>query len=93
MKPEKTSLNFKRNDIDCIRPEELIIQIYKSKCDLLEKGKKAQRIIMPMRFYKTIKYYHMSLGEIQSSFTDYITDDEIFGIPIFIDQVDSIVVD
>ena len=91
--PEQTSLNYRICDSGCIRPEELIIQIYKNKMDLQEKGIPVKRIIMPMKFYKIIKSYHLSLGEIQSNFTDYITEDEIFGIPVYIGQIDYIKVE
>ncbi|MBI9098689.1 MAG: hypothetical protein JEY91_09430 [Spirochaetaceae bacterium] len=79
--------------IENCRAEELIISIYKNKLDLQKKGISASRIIMTMEIYKKIKTYHLSLGEIQGEFGDYITDDEIFGIPVYIDNVDEIVVE
>ncbi len=91
--PEKTSIDFKNGNKDEIRPEELIIQIYKNKIDLKEKGIHATRIIMSMSMFRTIKKYHAGLGEVSGNFSDYINEDEIFGIPVFIDQTDIVIVE
>jgi len=85
--------NSRKSENEEIRAEELIISIYKKKIDLQEKGITAARIIMPMVYYKKIKNYHLNLGEMQGKFSDYITEDEIFGIPVFIDQTDDILVE
>jgi len=75
------------------RPEELIVNIYRDKLKLQERGRKARRVVMPMALYRKIREYHSSLGEIQGQFGDYITEDEIFGIPVFIDNVEGITVE
>jgi len=75
------------------RPEELIVNIYRDKLKLQEQGRKATRVVMPMALYRTIREYHCSLGEMQGQFGDYITEDEIFGIPVFIDNVEGITVE
>ena len=75
------------------RAEELIVRIYKSKLDLQKQGVNASRVIMTMEVYKKIKKYHLGLGELQGNHGDYITDDEIFGIPFYIDHVDGIIVE
>ena len=93
MMPKKTIKNFKANKEKEIRAEELIVSIYKLKIDLQGKGREASRIIMPMDYYKIIKKYHQVLGEIQGKMGDYITDDEIFGIPVYIDGIDGIKVE
>lgn len=90
---EKISTNFKTAGHNDIRAEELIISIYKFKIELQEKGIQASRIIMPMEYYRKIETYHLSLGEVQGKFGDYITKDEIFGIPVYIDQIDEIIVE
>jgi len=90
---EKTSINFRNSEGEEIRAEELIVRIYKKKIDLQEQGITAGRIIMPMEYYKKIRKYHLNLGEIQGHFTDYITEDEIFGIPVYIDGIDGILVE
>lgn len=87
MMPKKTTIN------SSIRAEELIVTIYKKKMDLHDEGKIASRIIMSMETFKKIKLYHLGLGEVQGEFGDYITDDEIFGIPVFIDHVEEIIVE
>ncbi|WP_184748270.1 hypothetical protein [Spirochaeta isovalerica] len=76
-----------------IRPEELIVNIYRDKLKLQEKGKKARRVVMPMVLYRKIREYHAGLGEIQGEFNDYITEDEIFGIPVFIDNIEGVSVE
>ncbi|MDA3811592.1 MAG: hypothetical protein PF518_14840 [Spirochaetaceae bacterium] len=88
MMQEKTTTDSK-NDTEDVRAEELIVCIYKKKIELQEKGIRARQIIMPMEYYNKIKAYHINLGEIQG---DYITEDEIFGIPVYIDQIDEIYV-
>ena len=93
MMQEKTTVNFKRDDFENIRPEELIMFIYKNKTALQDNGIVASRIVMPMEYFKMIKLYHLRLGEIQGQFGDYITEDEIFGIPVYIDNIDEIIVE
>lgn len=86
----KTTENYKNHNDENIRAEELILSIYKYKTDLQDKGIQPNRIIMPMDYYRKIKIYHAGLGEIQGKFGDYITEDEIFGLPVYIDQVSEI---
>lgn len=93
MMPEKTINNSQKNNREDIRPEELIVSIYKNKLELQNRGIKASRIIMSMESFKKIQLYHLGLGEIQGEFGDYITDDEIFGIPLYIDHVSGIIVE
>lgn len=90
MMQDENSKNFKTSEI---RAEELIVNIYRDKLNLQEKGVKASRIVMAMNHYKKIKTYHAGLGEVQGPYGDYITEDEIFGLPVFIDNVDSIKVE
>ncbi len=87
MMPKKTTIDLS------IRAEELIVTIYKKKSDLQDMGKRASRIIMTMESFKKIQKYHLGLGEVQGELGDYITDDEIFGIPVFIDHVEGIIVE
>lgn len=87
MKLEKNTINSLENEV---RAEELIVTIYRDKLKLQEKGIQARRIVMPMNLYRRIKAYHAGLGDIQGQYSDYITDDEIFGIPVFIDNVEGI---
>lgn len=87
MMQEKSTIN------SSVRAEELIVGIYKKKLDLQEKGVVASKIIMSMESFKKIKLYHIGLGEVQGEFGDYITDDEIFGIPVFIDHVEGVIVE
>jgi len=77
---EQTIKSSLKNNSEDIRAEELIIFIYKNKIEMLDKGKKASKVIMSMESFKKIKLYHLGLGEIQGEFGDYITEDEIFGI-------------
>lgn len=76
-----------------IRAEELIVNIYRDKINLQERGINPKRIVMPMESFRKIRAYHAGLGEIQGQFGDYITEDEIFGIPVYIDNVDEIIVE
>ena len=90
---EQTIKNLLINDPEEIRAEELIMSIYKNKIEKQNKGIKVVRVIMSMDSFKKIKLYHLSLGEIQGELGDYITDDEIFGIPVYIDHVNGIIVE
>lgn len=85
------------NTKDCgtadVRPEELIVNIYRDKLALQERGIRPSRVVMPMEHYRKIRNYHAGLGEVSGPYGDYITEDEIFGMPVFIDNVDSITVE
>ena len=81
------------NSREELRAEELIIHIYKNKVVLGDRGIRASRIVMSMESYNKIRKYHLGLGEIQGYWGDYITEDEIFGIPVFIDTIRGIKVE
>ncbi|MBN2656965.1 MAG: hypothetical protein JXR86_07885 [Spirochaetales bacterium] len=89
----KQGKSTKQNGENEVRPEELIVNIYRDKLRLQERGRKPRRVVMPMDLYRKIRNYHAGLGEIQGSFSDYITEDEIFGIPVFIDNIEGISVE
>lgn len=96
MTEEKATMREKSiidSRISEVRAEELIVNIYRDKLKLQEKGIKARRIVMPMVLFRKIRTYHAGLGDIQGQFGDYITEDEIFGIPVFIDNVEGISVE
>lgn len=76
-----------------IRAEELIVNIYRDKLSLQKKGRQPKRVVMPMELYRKIRNYHAGLGEIQGQYGDYITEDEIFGMTVYIDNVDGITVE
>lgn len=93
MMQEKTTQSCAANNITDLRAEELIVGIYKRKLDLQKRGITAKRVVVTMEVYKKIKLYHLGLGVLQGNQGDYITDDEIFGIPFYIDHVDGIIVE
>lgn len=84
---QKENMNGCRTD--SIRAEELIVNIYRDKLKFQEKGLNPTRVIMPMEYYRKIRKYHAGLGELAGPYGDYITEDEIFGLSVFIDNVDE----
>jgi len=69
-----------------IRPEEIIVEIYRQKTALLREGKTPARVILSRAYYDMLQDYHAKLGELEDSDNDYITKYAIFGIPVYLDN-------
>ena len=72
-----------------MKAEEIIIEIYKKKNELTEKGIIPSRIVITKKQYDIIRRYKAILGDLPDDSMDYITEDTLFGLPIFLDNVDQ----
>ncbi len=76
-----------------IRPEEVIVNIYRQKAALLQEGKTPSRVILSRAYYDMLQRYHANLGELKDAGNDYITKYTIFGIPVYLDDTYEYVVE
>ncbi len=77
-------------EADEIRPEELIVEIYRQKTERAEAGLSGTQVIMSMGTWKKIRSYHCSLGILRGSLPDYINRDTIFGLEVMIDDREGV---
>ena len=75
-----------------IRPEEIILEIYRQKQQCLEAGIKPVKVVLPIKLHRLIQRYHELLGNIDGPMPDYLQEDSIFGLEICIDNDSKIVV-
>jgi len=69
-----------------IRPEEIILEIYRQKKQCIDAGKKPEKVILSMKMHRLIRWYHEILGSIEGPVPDYIQEESIFGLQICIDN-------
>ena len=77
---------------DDIRPEEIILEIYRQKKRCLEAGKKPEKVVLSMNHHRLIQWYHELLGSVDGPVPDYLQEDTIFGLEICIDNSSEIMV-
>ncbi|MBN2627154.1 MAG: hypothetical protein JXA95_10850 [Spirochaetales bacterium] len=75
---------------ELIRPEELIVEIYRQKTERTAAGLNGTQVIMSLANWRRIRAYHSSLGILKGSLPDYINDDTIFGLEVMIDNRDGV---
>ncbi|MFO8064416.1 MAG: hypothetical protein ACQETQ_03545 [Spirochaetota bacterium] len=66
--------------------EELIALILKRRKEKEERDERPTRVVLSMRNYRKIRYYHATLGELPAEHIDYISEDTIFNLPVYIDN-------
>lgn len=69
-----------------LKAEEILILILEAKKTLLKKHKKPTRVIMHNKYFKMLKLYRATLGDYPEGMEDYLTEDQIFGLDICIDN-------
>lgn len=72
--------------------QELIALVYGQIAQLRENGKEATGIVVPPRLYRLLQDYRSTLGEIQEGLPDYIGRYDLFGIPLYTDTGDRVVI-
>ena len=73
-----------------IRPEEVILEIYRQKRQCIEAGVRPNRVILSMKQHRLLRWYHELLGNIDGPVPDYLQEDSIFGLEICIDNESDI---
>lgn len=69
-----------------LKAEEILILILEAKKTLLKKHKKPSKVIMHTKYFKMLKLYRATLGDYPEGMEDYLTEDQIFGLDICIDN-------
>lgn len=77
-----------RNGEQTPRPEELIVDIYRQRDELVAAGGSASRVVISLAHYREIQAYHSRLGEIAEGKSDYIDKYRLFDLEICIEDVD-----
>ena len=75
-----------------IRPEAIILEIYRQKQQCIEAGLQPEKVVLPMKMHRMIRWYHELLGNIDGPVPDYLQKESIFGLEICIDNDSEIVV-
>ena len=72
-----------------MRAEELIAEIYRQKTELQEQGKKPRQLILSHEAWRHIRAWHLARGIMEKApHMDYIQENSVFGLEVFIDSVD-----
>ena len=68
-----------------MRAEEIIAEVYRQKKDLAESGGEARGVTMSMAQWRMLRDYRARLGDPPGDMPDYLQEDSLFGLEIFIE--------
>jgi|GEM_PF-998580 len=74
------------------RAEEIIAEIYGTLQKLREGGREARAIVLPVTHYRILQNYRATLGDVREGLPDYLGRYELFGVPIYTDSGDQIII-
>lgn len=74
------------------RAEYIIAEVYGTVRKIREDGRRVYAIVLPISHYRIIQDYRARLGEVKEGLPDYLGRYELFGIPIYTDGGDAIVI-
>lgn len=77
---------------DLPRAEEIIAELYGSISRVRETGKSVTAIVLPMSLYRVIQDYRGKLGETREGQPDYLGKYDLFGIPIYTDGGENVII-
>lgn len=72
--------------------QEIIAAIYRQISSLRENGRKPSAIVLPVSYYRAIQQFRGSLGEVPQGLPDYLGKYDLFGIPLYTDGGDTVVI-
>ncbi len=73
-----------------LRPEELVVEIYRQLAAAREQGDRPDQVTLSMKQWRSIRAWHAARGVMeQAPHMDYITEDSIFGLDVMIDGVSA----
>lgn len=75
-----------------VRAEEIIVEIYRRKKEMLSAGTKPAQILLSPPVYRILKEYRKKIGVIGGSVPDYLQADSIFGLEICLHDQDVILI-
>ena len=70
------------------RAEECVAEVYRQLLEKQKAGSVPVRVIMSSHQYKSLQSWHKSLGAVQGSVPDYISENRLFGLEILIGSED-----
>ncbi len=71
---------------------EVIATVYGRIRELRDDGKEAVAIILPPQQYRVLQEYRRRIGDVPEGLPDYLGKYDLFGIPLYTDQRESIVI-
>ena len=72
-----------------MRAEELIVEIYRQRAELVREGRAPAKAVMSGDHYKLIQAYRGRLGELSSREVDYLDPYRIFDLEICVEDIES----
>lgn len=72
-----------------MRAEELIIEIYRQRSELVEAGRRPVRVVMSAEHYQLMQGYRGRLGELASREMDYLDPYRIFDLEICVEEIET----
>ena len=67
-----------------MRPEEIIVDLWRQIRQLRDEGKIPEKIILSPEDYRIVQDWHTALGELPDPSKDYITKHSIFNLPVYV---------
>ena len=78
---------------DAVREAQVLIAgVYGEISRLKKRGKTATAIVVPPHSYRQLQGYRAQLGEVREGLPDYLGQYDLFGIPLYTDGGDKIVI-
>lgn len=71
-----------------MRAEELIVEIYRQRSELVEEGRKPVRVVLSAEHYRLMQAYRGRLGEPASREIDYLDSYRIFDLEICVEDIE-----
>lgn len=72
--------------------EQVIAEIYGRISAVREAGRVVTGIVLPPDVYRSVQAYRAERGEVSAGLPDYLGKYELFGVPIYTDAGDRIVI-
>lgn len=76
-----------------MRAEELIVEVYRQRSELVGEGLRPIRVVMCAEHYKLIQAYRDRLGELASQDVDYLDPYRMFDLEICVEEIETPQVD
>ena len=66
--------------------QEIILNVWKRKNEMIEAGTKPTRLVMSAADFEKIREYIARLGDLPNTNMDYLQQEALSGIPVFVDD-------